>query len=673
MNSNKLLYLATLVILCLSNACVPPSNEMPSEVHVDFTNALQQKVYNFQDQGQIDSLIPYFRHPDPTLRYLSVMAFASLKDSTVIDSLVPLLNDRVEDVRIAAAYSLGQIGHRAAEQHLINSFQRYDTAGVAKNFNAAILEAVGKCGSKNTLASLVGISTYTPRDTVLLAGQAWGIYRFALRGITSEEGTALMLKYATSSQYPEVVRFVAANYLMRADNINLNNADTDIAAAIARESDPRVRMALAIALGKSKTEKAFNALMYQFNLETDNRVKVNILRALANFDYAQVKAFFKEALKNENVHIATTAAEFFAEHGIAEDGSAYWQWAKEVQPWTAKMQLYLAASRYIPLTYSESRKYLNWELKRLLETSTNPYEKAAALKALAANGWNYRYIRDVGFLFDNPVVRTASVEALASIARRPDFNTFFGAADHIKKELCEYFLEAIQTADVGMVSVAAGVLREPNLGFQNLVDSLVPLERVANQLKNNRAAIEGYIELQKTINFLKGGDGSFDLPVDYSHPINWKLLNSLKSGSTVSVKTSKGELVLELLPNLAPGTVANFLELIQAGYYKGKNFHRVVPNFVIQGGCNRGDGYGSLDHTIRSELPYLHYDQHGYVGMAGAGNHTESQQFFITHAPTPHLDGNYTIFARVIDGMDVVYQILIGDEIENITIREPKN
>ena len=95
----------------------------------------------------------------------------------------------------------------------------------------------------------------------------------------------------------------------------------------------------------------------------------------------------------------------------------------------------------------------------------------------------------------------------------------------------------------------------------------------------------------------------------------------------------------------------------------------LVPNFVVQGGCPRGDGYGSLDYSIRSELPPLSYDREGLVGMASAGNHTEGTQFFITHSPALHLDGNYTIFARVVDGMDVVHQIQPGSKIESIIIQ----
>ena len=122
------------------------------------------------------------------------------------------------------------------------------------------------------------------------------------------------------------------------------------------------------------------------------------------------------------------------------------------------------------------------------------------------------------------------------------------------------------------------------------------------------------------------------------------------------------------MPQYAPATVANFINLTDENFYDRKYIHRVVPNFVAQGGCPRGDGYGSLDYTIRSELPDLHYDDEGYLGMASAGNHTESTQWFITHSPTPHLDGRYTIFGKVSEGMDVVHNLRIGDIIQDIRI-----
>ncbi|AMM52708.1 hypothetical protein TH61_02870 [Rufibacter sp. DG15C] len=144
-------------------------------------------------------------------------------------------------------------------------------------------------------------------------------------------------------------------------------------------------------------------------------------------------------------------------------------------------------------------------------------------------------------------------------------------------------------------------------------------------------------------------------------------MNKLKKGQRALLKTSKGDITFELLVEDAPGSVANFVQLTEIGFFIGKNFHRVVPNFVAQGGDPRGDGWGSSEDGIRSEFANLHYLE-GYVGMASAGKDTESCQWFITHSPTPHLDGRYTIFARVVKGMDVVHQLNIGDTIEKVTL-----
>jgi len=122
-----------------------------------------------------------------------------------------------------------------------------------------------------------------------------------------------------------------------------------------------------------------------------------------------------------------------------------------------------------------------------------------------------------------------------------------------------------------------------------------------------------------------------------------------------------------LLVEEAPGSVANFIALTQSGFFKGKNFHRVVPNFVVQGGDPRGDGWGGTDYSLRSEFANLRYLE-GYVGMASAGKDTESCQWFITHSPTPHLDGRYTIFAKVTAGMEVVHQLEIGDPLVKVEL-----
>ncbi|MBI5915057.1 MAG: peptidylprolyl isomerase [Bacteroidetes bacterium] len=670
---NKYLTLLIAVVFVgICTRCVPPSEEKQAGVHLDFTNPVYQSLYDLKDRGHTDSLLLHFRDKDATMRYLAVMAFASIKDSTAIDSLVRRLDDPAEAVRIAAAYALGQIGNSRAEQPLLDAFDRYDTTGVSKDFNAAIMEAIGKCGTVKLLGALSGISTYRLTDTTLMEGQAWAIYRYALRKMVSAEGTAKMLDFATNSRYPASVRFIGANYLSRAQDIELTNGDSLIAPALAKEDDYRMRMSLAIALGKTKSERAVNALLYQYNIERDYRVKCNILRALGNFEYEKVKATAYHALEDPSMAVAVTAAEFFVEHGVGEEASTYWEVAKQPgRKWQVALAMYAAASKHLPYGFEESRKYLNWELKRRFEGAASPYEKAAAIRGLGEYGWNYRYIRDVGYPSDLAPVRTASVEALANIARKPNFNSFFGGGITAKREITECFRDAIENGDVGMMAVAAEVLRDPALNFKATFDSLSILENAMKKLRLPQE-IETYYEVKKTLDFFKGIEKSVAAKPKFTHKIDWKIITDLKPGTKVAIKTKKGTITLDLLTEQAPGTVSNFLELIKDKFFNGKNFHRVVPNFVVQGGCTRGDGYGSPNYAIRSELPNLHYDQEGYVGMASAGNNTESTQFFITHSPTPHLDGNYTIFAKVSEGMDVVHKIEIGDVIDEVTLVEPK-
>jgi cyclophilin family peptidyl-prolyl cis-trans isomerase len=144
-------------------------------------------------------------------------------------------------------------------------------------------------------------------------------------------------------------------------------------------------------------------------------------------------------------------------------------------------------------------------------------------------------------------------------------------------------------------------------------------------------------------------------------------LESIKPQQRVRIVTHRGELTLELMKEQAPFTVLNFVKLIKKGFYNGLYFHRVVPDFVVQGGDPRGDGWGGPGYTMRTEISTANYER-GSCGMASAGKDTEGSQFFITHVSTPHLDGRYTIFAKVVQGMEVVDRLQIGDSIQTIQL-----
>jgi peptidyl-prolyl cis-trans isomerase B (cyclophilin B) len=137
------------------------------------------------------------------------------------------------------------------------------------------------------------------------------------------------------------------------------------------------------------------------------------------------------------------------------------------------------------------------------------------------------------------------------------------------------------------------------------------------------------------------------------------------------MKTSKGDIKLRLFADKAPVTVANFVNLAKKGYYDGLTFHRVIADFMIQGGCPHGTGTGGPGYRFEDECtPELRHDAPGKLSMANAGPGTNGSQFFITHVATPWLDGRHTVFGEVIDAadQDVVNAIAVGDAIETIEL-----
>lgn len=144
-----------------------------------------------------------------------------------------------------------------------------------------------------------------------------------------------------------------------------------------------------------------------------------------------------------------------------------------------------------------------------------------------------------------------------------------------------------------------------------------------------------------------------------------------KKRYAATIETNRGTIVVELYPQHAPKTVNNFVFLAREGFYDGVTFHRVIPDFVIQGGDPTGTGRGGPGYRFEDEVkgnPLKH--EAGVISMANAGPNTNGSQFFITHSPQPHLNGRHTVFGKVTSGMDVVNAIQQGDYMVRVTIQE---
>jgi cyclophilin family peptidyl-prolyl cis-trans isomerase len=305
------------------------------------------------------------------------------------------------------------------------------------------------------------------------------------------------------------------------------------------------------------------------------------------------------------------------------------------------------------------------------------------LRALGSHWSNFTWLQTEAFNTESILIRLASIEGILHIRKHPSFeehNRQWQQNAPKSANLFQLIAQAIQdgleTYDVGVCATIAEflldttVIPDPaarNQAFRIVVSDTSVFTRALRKMKLPRD-IETYNALISARNLYHDQKRSNLAKIEFNNPIDWNLVNRIPEKQEVKFSTNRGDIYLRLFVNEAPATTGFFIKLIKDGYYVGKSFHRVVPGFVVQAGCPRGDGFGGLMETLRTELSYLRFNKTGLLGMASAGKDTESSQFFITLAPTPHLDGRYTLFGEVTKGLDILQQIRIGDRITDAAI-----
>ncbi len=659
----KILFFSFIIL----NACVPPSEEEFFEVNIDYKDDGLRKILDLEIRQDLDSLLIFMSHPNPTYRLFAAKSFASFQSEKAIDSLMKLLNDPFIEVRTASAFALGQIKNVKAEEFLISAFTQQDSNDVNNEFNATILESIGKLGNEKYLAPLSTVTTYRITDTLLLEGQARGIYQYGLRKIFHPESQKLMLKFLVED-YPLSVQKVAANYFQRFPDLNLDDAKFQILKVMQNHSDPDIRMCLATAITRKGYLELLDPILSFYSKEKDYRVKCNLLKQIHVYPYINIIEKMLVELSNKNQNIALAAADYLIGNGISYDAPIYANFLKNDQEPLVQIKIHQAILKNSG-NYSGSRNAAIIALKVFVEKSTyNEYIKSAAIEALSEDPRNYQYIMD-NYKEESPaVLKTKSLGGLSDILKNEKFNNLLGGSSKKAKNDIALFLKmAIQGGSAGVIDIASSIISDETINLKEEYDSTTFLSVALNKLKlpDN---LETYNSLNAAISKINGSIAPEPLKSDKIKDINWILFDQYSATPKVKITTSKGEIVLELYKNAAPLSVLNFIELTKSGFYNNKYFHRVITNFVAQAGCPQGDGYGSLDYTIRSELNNTHYDDEGYIGYASSGLHTESTQWFITHCPTPHLDGKYTIFGKVISGMEIVHAIEVGDKIIRLTV-----
>jgi cyclophilin family peptidyl-prolyl cis-trans isomerase/HEAT repeat protein len=639
-----------------------------TKVNIDLEDPVLQKIKNHEYGQEVDSLKEYFSAENPTYRYLVAQSMATLQNKDMLDSLYTLLDDPVIKVRAMAAYAIGQTADPASEEVLLKAFRQKDTMSVDNISNAAILEALGKLGSDKLPELMIAAKGYRDTDTLLMRAKMKSLYRFALRGIQSEKVSSFLIEKLRSPQLDSIARLYAAHCLARTKDLDIEKIKFQIAELFTQEKDINVKMALALALRNTSDKEIQNILLDELQADNDPRVKINILKALSNYSYIESAQLVTELIKSDNHQLAQSACNFLFENGIKEDVPYYRQIARENLPWQIKASLYKSITKLLPYYYSKSLNAVRWEIQQEIKDEQDTLAIAQYVRAFSHDPSSYTWIMDFLEKTENPMLKTAGVETIGQIISQNGFDGFYKSyASFHRKSILEFLKLEMENGDEGVIAAAADIIARPESKLSNLIDSTDFLFELKSQLANP-AQIESIHALDRAIAQVRGVNTVKYTPVKKPKSLDWSMLTEFTPGSEMIVKTDQGVFRVKLFFEEVPATVFNFMKLARENYFDDKIFHRVVPNFVAQTGSPRADNYGGMDYVISSELTDLYYDKESYLGMASAGKNTESCQWFITHSPTPHLDGKYTIFGEVIEGQEIIQQIKLGDKIQDIII-----
>ena len=633
------LFLCILVII----AVVSCRKKQSDPLNV-FHDSVLQRIVDFQDQRLTDSLIPYLNSTNDLYKWHAINAFASIQDSIMGLRLAEMIsNSNTNTINKALALAVGQIGQEETCNTLMEKFKTYDSIAT----KGAILRALGRCMNDESVDEYANLEF---ENNELKQAHAWGIYRAGLNGYNQDALVKKALQYLGSSHTVET-RLGAAHYLGRTGDIKINAYENELFNSSKGDPSPEVRMASALALSKIERPSVNNHLLDILEKENDYRVLINSLRSLGRMHKEKNIPVVIELLDHENSNVAVQAASYLGQHanGFHLD---------DLEIKLDSIQNFRVKAAITKLLVDELGSARIWEM---IENASNQYEQAALIDAAPMSIESLNKVKQLMINRNtHKSVSTAASSKFAALRKSEDF------PNDQKEAFINGIIEGFETNDIAVIGNLCALLTDEELNFKEEIDDISFLLNAQENLSLPRD-VETHQEIQKAIDYFNGQTYVPTKPA-FQHPIDWDFVATIRKDQQVLLNTSKGEIVMEMHVEESPGSVAAIAKLVKDGYYNGKTFHRVVPNFVAQGGCPRGDGWGSLDYTIRSEFNHLNYST-GTVGLASAGKDTESCQWFITHSPTPHLDGRYSIIATVLEGMDVVHQLEMGDVIESMELR----
>jgi len=561
---------------------------------------------------------------------------------------------------MSAAYALGQTGDIRAEKGLLNRFRRESSGPVKEK----ILEALGKCGGDLSLAVL-GEPSLSDGSPFVMKGQALGLYRAVLGKKHTPAGLRTVVTILLRKGDGDV-RLYASHVLSRIRDTDLTEYFAQLKALAESEQREDVKMNLVTAIGKCRLPEAAAYLKALLKQEPGAGITVNGIRALSNFSNIDSGASLLQLCLHQSYQISVAASETLLKKPRKEDAPLYFETAKQTPHWRTAANLYR-----ISLRLSAAGQEISSRIRDQYGKMDNPYGKAALLSALGEDPGSYPFVEEQLFSTSRKIISTTGMITISQMMKKegfdPDRTEPLGKGTHsLRKVFADIFIRGVESGDSSLMLISSGALRDPKNKFKSVISHPGFIQKAMDTYTG--PGRENLMkDLGQTLVFFTGRKMNKVQPGQVKKKLDWEKILEIPEDRKVAVETEEGEIVVRLFVNHSPGSVANFLDLIRSGYLGASVFHRVVPNFVIQDGCPRGDGWGGPDTVIRSEFSDLYYEE-GSLGMASGGKDTEGSQWFITHSTTPHLDGRYTIFGKVVKGMEVVHRIKVGTAVRGYRI-----
>jgi len=641
-------------------------------------SSLAIRILQDKRAEQSEQLYSFLTSTNVRERELSLLAIANIQDTGAVDVVASLLNDESAKVRSMAAFALGMIGKPRGASFLFRrlSVEREEKC-VAELFNA-----IGMCGTIDDLKKIIAESEDYQNKWKPYVAQA--IFRFANRRIKDSDAT----KYAASLLDDKASALNAAYALMRINDSTIIENNRGHLLESMFNSSPLIRMWSATMLGSLNDEESLLSLLKSALKDNDWRVRVNAIRALRTKKKYKNEILQLTAAKNEHVALAAVAsfAEMIGNEETFTDSAAVIpllqsnRHSVSVKEEIRKIVAKKMGERAIPMIGG-------WE-------SDQSYISAQRIRAYGEtrSGTVIPIIKDAIQRSQHSLVTIAALEAYQSIAA--------GLNENVQKDFLKTAVLQFNKNDAGLSYSSAIAFQDTSFSKEirkiylsalysayqtmNAATDLEPMVELLNVFAEigDSAAIpvieSGLAEQDKVIRTaaekaykaITGEESPvcvFKNPDEYKPFYKQEDLALLSKYKGAEIFTSKGKIKIIFEKEAAPFTVLNFILLAQKKFYDGLSFHRVVSNFVVQGGDPLGNGSGGPNYAIRSEVhPNTKYKT-GAVGMASAGKDTEGSQWFITHCPTPHLDFRYSIFGYTKDAV-IVDKIMVGDVIEKVVL-----